>query len=70
MTAVRRYLNSNNRVECANCLEPSQLTFELVDQFTSGEHVTLLMWCTACGAESALTFTNTPNGCRVNYQHR
>ena len=70
MTATRRYLNSNNRVECANCLEPSQLAFALVDQFTSSEHITLLLWCTACGVESALKLTNTPNGCRVTYQHQ
>ena len=57
MTVTRRYLNSNNRIECANCLEPSQLTFELVDQFKSAKHVTLLLWCVACGAKCAFELT-------------
>jgi len=55
-------------MECANCLNMVGLTFELVDNFTSGEHVTMLMWCTECGAESAMTLANTQAGCRVTYR--
>lgn len=55
------------QLSCPSCQQHGGVSYQLIDRETSGENVTLRMWCAACLTESAITVRNNDTGCRIEH---